>query len=418
MVLISTPWIRHVAIARCGCMVAAAVGVAVAVFLSSPQTAMAQRTCLPQGGPGTTYLCDPLESTATAAADVVGGTFLADGWRVDSYFDRVLFDLGQPMLSGTLRFYFRGVSEATLHEVGTGTAVHRHLMEIWDDGGPVGIGGAAYAMKIRTWGDSSTEEPGLFGRLRFSMTSFPEAMVLNCGEENYFANERVASSWTGGWIRTDIQFGAGVAEITLTEESTQLSWTRSVTYDNCAPGTPVLRYLYLPLQPPPNSTSIADSVRNSVYAWVSFVGTPANCYDPCDDGNPCTEGLYGDAQFTHYCEVDQCTADPVQDGTPCNGSYICIGGVCSDEIQPDAGVDTSDGGSPDSGSWDGSIGSEAAVSLDGASGAHGSNTTGGCSCRAQTRDSDSRWPLFFMAIMSTLFWSRPTRRRSSVKPID
>ncbi|MFH2006295.1 MAG: hypothetical protein ABI333_06890 [bacterium] len=349
------------------------------MLVSFPRAARAQRTCLPQGPAGTTYLCDSLEGAAQPSTDVVGGTFLADGWQVDGYNNRLLFDPGAPMVAGALRFYFRGVSETTLHEVGTGSSVHRHLMELWDDGGPIGIGGAAYAMKIRSWGDSATEQPGNFGRLRFSMTSFSEAMMLDCGEENWFNNDRIASGWAGGWIRVDIEFGAGLAQITLVEEGTANSWTRTVTYADCAPGTAVLRYLYLPLEPT-NNTGLADSVRNSVYSWVSFVGTPATCFDPCDDGNPCTLGQYGDAQFTHYCAAGQCTADPVPDGSPCPGG-ACQSGVCDTGDPPDAGP--LDAGGPDAGPPDGAAGQDASppdANLGDAGGDPLPTTSGGCHC--------------------------------------
>ncbi len=47
------------------------------------QPAAALPECQPPGGPGTTYLCDPLESFANASTVVTGGTFLADGWPMN-----------------------------------------------------------------------------------------------------------------------------------------------------------------------------------------------------------------------------------------------------------------------------------------------------------------------------------------------
>lgn len=296
--------------------------------------------CLPQGGTGTVYLCDPLVNNANPTTTVVGGTFVTDGWRIDAFHDLLLFDLGEPMISGTVRFYVRGVSGTSLGQPGTGSADHRHLMEFWDDGGHQGD--SAYAMQLRTWGNSVDNVPDWWGHLRFSAKSWGEAMVSDCGQELYFQHQVIPGNWLGGWVRVEITFGNGQSHISLLEEGTSLEWSSIANYSNCAPGTPVFRYLYFPWHSVWGLRSVIDSVAGSVYASVSFVGIPATCHDPCDDDNPCTEGQYGDALFTHYCEAGQCAADPVPNDTPCGVDGTCQDGVCIETQEPDAGV------SPDS----------------------------------------------------------------------
>jgi len=345
------------------------------VFPEAPAEALPE--CQPPGGPGTTYLCDPLESFASASTVVTGGTFLADGWRIDAFDDRLLFDLGAPMISGTLRFYVRGVSGASLGQPGTATAVHRHLMELWDDGGH--NGGASYVIQMRTWGNSPTLVPDQWGELRFNEGTWGEAMVNPCNDAAQWQHEVIPGTWLGGWVKVEITFGNDEATIVIEEEGTPNTWTATLSYAACAPGTTVFRYLYLPWNIRTNLSAVIDSVPDSVYAGVSFVGTPATCIDPCDDGNPCTQGQYGTALFTHYCDNGVCTADPLPDGTACGEDGVCEDGQCVQPDEPDAGAP--DSGPLDAGATD-AAGSDAATLVDGAvdAGEAHESVTGGCGC--------------------------------------
>jgi len=388
--------------------------------------AAAQPACLTQV-PGSSYLCDPLDNGVSAvSADEGTGTFVSDGWQVDSFHDRLKYDLGAPMISGTLRFYLRGVSGTSLTEYGTGNAVHRHLVEFWDEGGHQSSSGSAYAMILRAWGDRDPAvnpqawHPDMWGRLRYTMGCFSNAMVIPCGETSYFGHvaNTIAGNWSGGWVEVVFEFGAGSSTLTVTELANPSNTHTAYTdYQDCLPGTTVLRYVYLPMNP--FNQGVIDSVRNSVYSHVSFTGTPASCSDPCDDNNPCTEGVYGTAGFSHYCEAGQCTADPVPDGTPCPGG-TCLDGTCDTGIDVDAGApdpDPADAGepdvlSPDSGPSDTTPPADAEAPVENVNdvdeehlcGANGG--CGGCRTSTATQAANSVWMIL------TLLWMFVRRRRA------
>ncbi len=253
----------------------------------------AQPVCLPQGGG--VYLCDPLDD-GTTSGDRNGGTFIVDGWQVDAYENRILYDLGQHVAAGTLSVFIRGISMESVNN-GTTEGNKHHLIELFDgDGYGIPID---YGTNIRMYGNEGVD-PGVYGKVKYQFGSWPNAPV-ECADEVYLGNFDT-SIWDGShWFNWTIRYGDGVATCFLDGDA-----IAEIQYDDC----PVsFRYLFVPILP----NGRIDSIGGLVYSHVSF----AEAVEPGDDdttgpGDDDTTGG-GDDDTTGPADDDDDSAAPGDD---------------------------------------------------------------------------------------------------------
>jgi len=302
----------------------------------------AEGECLPHSGEPV-YFCDPLDGTpitGTVDKEVNGGTSVDGvGWRVNDWPNHLKYDIGDAADSGTLSFYLRGISDASLlggyvgaPEGEVNACTHYHYFSFWDAGGHgAAMSEASYYTIVRAWGGDA--DPVNWGRLRFSFVHGGNPEAVECGDPNSVYIPRLSEprwSWDDEthWYHIEMQFGAGQAFFRIDGQEF------SVPYDCPA----VLRYIYLPLNP--FTRAVIDALGGTVYSHVSFVGT-VPCVDPCDDGNPCTTG--------DHCAAGVCTGDPEPDGTSCDDDNpetvddACLDGVCTGTIPPEPDNDIAEG---------------------------------------------------------------------------
>jgi len=267
-----------------------------------PAVAAAQPACLPPGG--TIYLCDPLDD-GTSSGDVIGGTFVDDGWQVDAFENRILYDLGTEVERGVLSVYVRGLGMETLDNHTLAGHNKHHVIEFFD--GTYG-GEIDYGTNIRLYG-SEGENPDTYGNVKYQLGSWPNAEV-QCPGEVYLGTFDTSIWDSSHWFHWQIEFGDGVGRCYLDGEE-----IASITYDDC----PVaFRYIFVPIMP----DGRIDSIWGTVYSHVSF----SACDEPCEDDNVCTT--------EDHCEGDLCVGTPVTDGTPCDDGDpstvddACVSGTC------------------------------------------------------------------------------------------
>ncbi len=224
-----------------------------------PCNAYAQPACLPDGGG--VYLCDPLDD-GTTAGDRNGGTFVEEGWRIDAYENRILYDLGEHVAAGTLSVFIRGLSLEAMNN-GTTEGNKHHLVELFSGDGY----GAQihYGTNIRVYGNEGVD-PNVYGKVKYQFGSWPNAPV-ECADEVYLGNFDT-SLWDGSrWFNWTIRYGDGVAICYLDGDA-----IAQIEYDDC----PVsFRYLFVPILP----NGRIDSIGGLIYSHVSF----AEAVEPSDD---------------------------------------------------------------------------------------------------------------------------------------
>ena len=274
----------------------------VLVLCSVPAIAHAQPECLPPGG--TIYLCDPLDD-GTSSGDVIGGTFVDDGWQVDAFENRILYDLGADVERGALSLYVRGIGMETVDNHTLAGHNKHHIVEFFD--GTYG-GEIDYGTNIRLYG-SEGENPDTYGKLKYQIGSWPAAEI-QCPGEVYLGSWDTSTWDSAHWFHWQIEFGDGVGRCYL--DGAEIA---SITYDDC----PVaFRYIFVPIMP----DGRIDSLWGTVYSHVSF----SACDEPCDDEDVCT--------VDDRCEGNLCVGDPAADGTPCDDENPatfddgCISGEC------------------------------------------------------------------------------------------
>lgn len=243
-----------------------------------PPAAHAQPACLPDGGG--IYLCDPLDDGSTVG-DRNGGTFVEEGWRVDAYENRILYDLGEHVAAGTLSVFIRGISMESVNN-GTTEGNKHHLIELFSgDGYAVQI---HYGTNIRLYGNEGVD-PSVHGKVKYQFGSWPNAPV-ECADEVYLGNFDT-SIWDGSrWFNWTIRYGDGLATCYLDGDP-----IAEIQYDDC----PVsFRYLFVPILP----NGRIDSIGGLIYSHVSF----AEAVEPGDDDDTTGPG-------------DDDSADPGDDDT-------------------------------------------------------------------------------------------------------
>lgn len=275
---------------------------ALLIALALPAAAAADPSCLPDDG--TIYLCDPLDDGSTVA-DRSGGTFVDDGWQVDSFSDRLLYDLGSDVSSGHLSLWVRGISMQSVND-GTTSGNKHHLFELFDG---LGFGDPIhYGTSVRMYGNEGVD-PNVYGKLKFQYGSWPSA-PHDCPGDVYLGGWDTSIWDAAAWFHWEVLYGGGQARLLL--DGAEIS---TIDYGDCPTAH---RYLFVPILP----DGRIDSIAGLVYSHVSF----SSCQGPCDDGDPCT------ADDT--CVAGACAGTPMPDGEQCDDGDpgttddVCTDGLC------------------------------------------------------------------------------------------
>ncbi len=263
-----------------------------------PGVALADPACLPDDG--TIHLCDPLDD-GTTIADRNGGSFTDDGWQVNAFANRLLYDLGEDVSSGHLSLWIRGISMQSVND-GTTDGNKHHLFELFDG---LGFGDPIhYGTSVRVYGNEGVN-PNVYGKLKFQYGSWPAAPE-DCPGDLYLGNWDTSVWDADHWFQWEVIYGAGTARLLL--DGAEIS---SIDYGDCDTAH---RYLFVPILP----DGRIDSIAGLEYSHVSF----SSCQGPCDDGDPCTAD--------DVCEAGVCAGVPMQDGEACDdGDPYTIGDVCT-----------------------------------------------------------------------------------------
>lgn len=260
------------------------------VLVLPAATSRAEPECLPSGGG--VYLCDPLDDE-TSVGDRNGGTFVEDGWRVDAYENRILYDLVQLVEAGTLSVYIRGISMESVNN-GTTEGNKHHLFELFDgDGGADGID---FGTSVRLYGNEGVD-PNVYGKVKYQFGSWPNAPV-ECPDEVYLGNFDTSIWQSDHWFHWMVRYGDGIATCYLDGDV-----IAEIQYDDCPAS---FRYLFIPILP----NGRIDSIGGLVYSHVSF----AEALPPGDDDDttdPGDDDSAGDDDTTAVGDDD--TTGPVED---------------------------------------------------------------------------------------------------------
>ena len=359
-------------------------------------SAAAPGACLPDPGPGSVYLCDPLNGSSVG--DVHGGQFVADdGWQANVRADGIHYDLGQVVSEGHLSFWMKGLGDAALPN-------NDHIVLVldngpWADGDP----NCRWA-EIKIWG---VVDPG-------------EGTIFNiggnfCGGPNIVSDHDHAFYDPSHWYHFEIIHGAGGASWKLDDvELATATYACPMTFTD----------LYLPKR---LDNQAEDPAIGAVYANLSFVGTPAA--DPCDGDAHCSDGVQNCGELGLDCGVAPCGDCPAPDAGDATTGDVTTGDVTTGDVTTGDANGGSGGAGPgeDSGWVPVDAGLDARVDGAGTDAAEaggpppsGGNATdaedGGCGCRIEgaRRSADAlSWVVLALGVLGL---GVRCRRRASPFP--
>jgi hypothetical protein len=218
--------------------------------------------CLPGGA---VNLCEQPVDGKSPGAKRVGGTLVADGWKVDQKGDYITYDLGATVASGAVRFDVTGVSDAAL-------SGDTHIVFLLNDS--LDPKAPAHQIEVVLWG--SAVDPNAVGTLNLGVSG-PQGGRTNRGK----------LPWSGGSYRFDVTFDQAAQVVTLSRDGALL-----FTVDTAQNGVPLemaYRYAHLALPCCINNAAY-QPVVGADYTLFSIAAdpgeAPADMAEPADLARP------------------------------------------------------------------------------------------------------------------------------------